>query len=105
MNSRCANCNHEDCQCDRPPVPGATTWRMRRRTEARFLGYLNGLIKASKNDLSVGTPDRGINTAREARRRKRNISTGPDTCFASAALSNSRNRNDMEATAMSATKA
>lgn len=27
MNSRCANCNHEDCQCDRPPMPAAGPWR------------------------------------------------------------------------------
>ena len=27
MNSRCADCNHENCQCDRPPMPAAGPWR------------------------------------------------------------------------------
>lgn len=27
MNSRCADCNYEDCQCDRPPMPAANPWR------------------------------------------------------------------------------
>lgn len=27
MNSRCADCNYEDCRCDRPPMPAANPWR------------------------------------------------------------------------------
>lgn len=27
MNSRCADCNCEDCRCDRPPMPAANPWR------------------------------------------------------------------------------
>jgi len=27
MNSRCADCNYEDCRCDRPPMPAAGPWR------------------------------------------------------------------------------
>jgi len=27
MNSRCADCNYEDCRCDRAPIPAAGPWR------------------------------------------------------------------------------
>jgi len=27
MNSKCADCGHEECRCDSPPMPAASPWR------------------------------------------------------------------------------